>query len=634
VGVAETGTSRGLVRMSAVVSPTRSPKRLAARFAAFSQRLLSNRTAWLLLLLIIPAMLPLAAPGYFFKAHDGQHSVSYLVEFDQAIRDGLIWPIWGPDYAVGFGYPVWLVYAPLAYFVAEFFHLLGFGLTAAVKLTWALGFLLGAAGMYRLARRWWGPAAGLIAALAFTYAPYHLVQIYVRGALAEFLALAWFPWVLLAFVALWDDPRPGRAAWAAMALGTLMLTHSQAPVMYVPFLAGFVLFKAVTYRPPAGSHSVRTRLKPLLWAGVAFVLGGLLGSIFMVPLLLERRFIAELSWLHDTYYYGRHFVYPSQFFNPFWGFGYSVEGTADGMSFQLGLLQVLGAAVGALAALSRSAYGTRRLPHRLDAIFLVVVSLVAVFAMTPAAKSVWDALPLVNLLQFPWRLLALTTVSLALLAGAGASWLRDSAQDYHPDPEETTRSESFGSISPYVYVVGLVIVLASFPYTRPELVPIRPQDESPLNIIEFEAKHPDMRGMTRWSERLPVEADSPLPAQYLAGEPLARAAIVAGQGTVREQESSSASAFARVQADSPVRLRFYTHYFPGWRATVDGQPVEIQPDAPNGLIGLDLPAGEHQVQLRFTATPVRSVGAALSIVALLIIAVLWVVDPRRRNLHE
>ncbi len=127
------------------------------------------------------------------------------------------------------------------------------------------------------------------------------------------------------------------------------------------------------------------------------MLGGLLGSIFMVPLLLERRFIAELSWLHDTYYYGRHFVYPSQFFSPLWGFGYSVEGTADGMSFQLGLLQVLGAAVGALAAFSRPARGERRLPYRLDAIFLVIVSLVTIFLMTPAAKPIWDTLPLVKL---------------------------------------------------------------------------------------------------------------------------------------------------------------------------------------------------------------------------------------------
>jgi hypothetical protein len=629
----ETGAGCDLTQ-AGVVPSTRSTRKFPAQVADSVFRLLSNRAAWLLLLLILPAMLPLAAPGYFFKAHDGLHSVSYLVEFDQAIRDGLIWPIWGPDYAVGFGYPVWLVYAPLGYFIAESFHLLGFGLTAAVKLTWAFGFLLGAAGTYRLARRWWGPAAGLIAALAYTYAPYHLVQIYVRGALAEFLALAWFPWVLLAFVALWDDPRPRRAAWAALALGALLLTHSQAPVMYVPLLAGFVLFKGLVFRPPAGERRFRAWFRPLFWSGAAFVLGALLGTIFIVPLLLERRFIAELSWLHDTYYYGRHFVYPSQFLSPFWGFGYSVAGAGDGMTFQLGLLQILGAAVGALAAFTRPAHGGRRLPYRLDAIYLVIISLVTIFLMTPAAKPVWDALPLVNLMQFPWRLLALTTVTLALLAGAGASWLRDGVEDCALDSEDNTRAEAGRPISPYVYAAALVIVLASIPYTRPELAPIRPQDESPLNLIEFEAKHPDMRGMTQWSERLPVEADSPLPTQYLAGEPLARAAIVAGRGTVLGQASASASASARVRADGPVRLRFYTHYFPGWRATVDGQPVEIQPDAPNGLIGLDLPAGEHQVQLRFGATPVRRASAALSVLGLVLVAGLWIADRGRGDLRK
>jgi hypothetical protein len=140
--------------------------------------------------------------------------------------------------------------------------------------------------------------------------------------------------------------------------------------------------------------------------------------------------------------------------------------------------------------------------------------------------------------------------------------------------------------------------------------------------------------MTQWSERLPVEADSPLLAQYLAGEPLARAAIVAGQGSVLEQWSSSASAFARIRADSPVRLRFYTHYFPGWRATVDGQPVDLQPDAPNGLIGLEIPAGEHQVRLRFTATRVRSVSAALSVMGLALVVGLWIADRARGDLRK
>ncbi len=69
--MAEIGTGPGLVRMSVGETTTWPQKSPPARLADSVLRLLSNRTAWLLLLLIIPAMLPLAAPGYFFKAHDG-----------------------------------------------------------------------------------------------------------------------------------------------------------------------------------------------------------------------------------------------------------------------------------------------------------------------------------------------------------------------------------------------------------------------------------------------------------------------------------------------------------------------------------------------------------------------------------
>ena len=174
-----------------------------------------DRNLILLLVLSLFALAPLLSPGYFFDAHDADHSVFFLVEFDQAIRDGILWPRWSPDHAMGYGYPVWVVYAPLAYFVAEGFHLLGLGFTAAIKATWAVGFLFGGWGMFVLLRRWFGRSAGapralgtavaLVGGLIYVYAPYHLLTIYVRAALAEFFAMAWFPWVLLAFSDLVDS---------------------------------------------------------------------------------------------------------------------------------------------------------------------------------------------------------------------------------------------------------------------------------------------------------------------------------------------------------------------------------------------------------------------------------------------
>ena len=40
-----------------------------------------------LLVLVLPSLAPLAAPGYWYDAHDGRHSVFFLQMFDAAIRD-------------------------------------------------------------------------------------------------------------------------------------------------------------------------------------------------------------------------------------------------------------------------------------------------------------------------------------------------------------------------------------------------------------------------------------------------------------------------------------------------------------------------------------------------------------------
>ena len=581
----------------------------------------------LALLLLLPALAPLFAPGYFFEAHDAYHTVFFLVEFDQAIRDGVLWPVWGPDLALGFGYPLWLLYAPLPYYVAEIFHLLGAGFITAVKLTWAAAFVLGAIGAYRLARRWWSPAAGLVAAVSFSYAPYHLAQIYVRGALAEFTALAWVPWALLAFDRLWSEPRPRRAALAALSFGALLLTHTVSTLLSAPIIGGYVVLRWIQAARGVQREGRRpAALQATLWSGVALTAGAGLAAIFLLPMLLERGYVAEAQWVSATYNFRQHFVYLNQFFDTRWGAGYSVPGAADGMSFQLGILPALGGVLCLVGLLQGGVRGQPAQPSfrsQGEMRLLLILVAGALFAMTPASAALWDALPLVDLVQFPWRFLTVIAVALALLSGAAADWL---------DRLASARSEGAALSGGFSCLWAIMLVAGSMAYVQPQLRAATLQDESPLAVIDFETRFPDMRGMTVWSEKLPTEADSPLVADYWKGEPLQRVAVVEGAGTVLSQHAAGASTTALVRANSHVRLRIFTYYFPGWRAWVDGVPVEIRPDPPNGLIGMDLPPGDHEVRVRFGATPTRSAGMATSGLTALILTGLLAWDRRRDRL--
>ena len=604
------------------------------------QRIRNHFDRELILLFILSAfaLAPLASPGYFFDAHDADHSVFFLVEFDKALRDGALWPRWGPDHALGYGYPVWVLYAPLAYYVAEGFHLLGLGFTAAVKATWALGFLFGGWGMFLLLRRWFGRgpagrAAALVGGLLYVYAPYHLLNIYVRAAFAEFSAMAWFPWVLLAFDRL-ASPHPspsegeGARAWravavAALAYAGLLLTHTASIVTFTPLLMAYILFGLLRLAL-AGRRSWGEVARATLRAAAGGLLAVGLAMIFLLPMLLEQRFIAQEQWVQGSYGYRGHFVYLSQFLDPFWGYGYSDDATGpnDGLSFQLGIAGVVLALTAALVGLRRAS------PQRGVTSFFLAATLASLAAMLPLAQPLWDAIGPAALIQFPWRLLSIASLGVAILGGAAvASLLWQPSLPARPSSQSAVPAAGSNAQAPAAAVLALAVALASLAFTLPQYTDIQPGDESELAIVRFETAYPDMVGMMAATEQ--AVTDTPLVAQYLAGQPLEQATLLNGSGVVRTSRVGGASVTAQVDVDGPATVLFYTYDFPGWRATVNGQRVAHRSEPPYALIAVDVPAGPHEVTIRHGTTPVGAAGALISMLSLVVVGVLLLRPARR-----
>ncbi len=306
-----------------------------------------DRNILLIVALSIFAWAPLLGPTYFLEAHDAPHSIFFLTDFHQAIRDGALYPRWGTDFALGYGYPVFILYSPLAFYVAEVFHLLGASLTASVKATYALAFILSGLSMYAFAKRILGKGAGLVAALVYIYVPYHLVDIYVRSAFSEFCAFVFFPLVLLFFYEL-SESRKGRyLALFALTYAGLILTHAPTAFVFTPFLGAFMLYRLLTQGRGDGRLYTWERLLRLsALTGVAILLALALSAIFLLPMLAEKGYVVQEQWTGGSYDYAKHFVYFSQLFSPFWGYGYAGEGLTDEMSLQLGAVAILMAMAG------------------------------------------------------------------------------------------------------------------------------------------------------------------------------------------------------------------------------------------------------------------------------------------------
>lgn len=540
-----------------------------------------DRNILLIVALSIFAWAPLLGPTYFLEAHDARHSIFFLTDFHQGIRDGALYPRWGTDFALGYGYPLFIFYSPLAFYVAEVFHFLGAGLTASVKATYALAFILSGLSMYAFAKRILGKGAGLLAALVYIYVPYHLVDIYVRSAFAEFCAFVFLPLVLLFFYEL-SETRKGRyLALFALTYAGLILTHVPTAFVFTPFLGAYILYRLLTQGKGGGPLCTWERLLRLCaLSGVAILLALALSAIFLLPLLAEKAYVVQEQWTGGSYDYAKHFVYFSQLFSPFWGYGYAGEALTDEMSLQLGAVATLMAMVGIVFSIIKPSKG------RGHTFFFTVTALVLVAAMTPFAGPLWSALPLAASIQFPWRLLSIVAFTLSFLAGTA---VLDKENEGWP---------------PALAILLLIVILASYDYSTPQHTEVSPRAEEPVAIIDFETFHPpDRVGMTIWTKEQPQ--DSPLVPQYLAGKPLMKAHPLTEGARVEMVRHGGASEEIKVTSPQGAEVEFYTYYFPGWRAYVDGQETPIYPTEPYGLIALRVSAGEHRVRLRFEDTPVR-----------------------------
>ena len=541
---------------------------------------------WVLLAASVLAWGPLLTPAYFLQAHDARHSIFYLVEFDQTLRDGYLWPRWSPDFAFGYGYPLFNIYAPLAIYAAEIIHLLGAEMVTAVKTMYVLATIGAGVGMYGFARRLWGPAAGLAAGLAYMFAPFHLLEIYVRSAYAEYVALMLLPLVLWAFTELVARPTFRRLALAGTVYGLLALTHHTTFFTFTPFLMLYILALV--------AGRARTDLRAWLRLGLANAGAGALGvslaGIYLLPVLLEQKYIKIEQWTAGSYNFDQHFVYFSQFLSPFWGYGYAGPGPVDGMSYQIGIVVYGLLATGAVAL----AWRGRQMVHRgTMAIFLAAVGL-SVWLMSPLGAGAWHLLPIAALVQFPWRLLIIAMLGASVVIGGVTHALRPSGAT--------------------LGLLGLSLVLASYPYAQPQYTPLPDWADTPLAVINWDSASPaDRVGMVVYTEEQPTT--SPMEAQYRAGEPLTVATILTGEATLETLRHGGASDAVRVTG-GPATVQFYTYDYPGWQVRLDGTVIPHRREPPFGLVTVDVPPGDHVLTLRMGTTPPRITGGLLSLLSL------------------
>ena len=535
--------------------------------------------------------------------HDSTHYVARIASLVDASRAGAIVQRWATEAAGGYGSPWPLFVSPLHSRLGSMLAVIGFSAITATNLVTLATLLCAAIGMFLLVRRFFGLEAGVASAAALSLAPYTLVNLYARGDYAEFMALAFVPWLVMASLDLWNAPTRRRVIAVALLIALFPLTNLPATIVVMPFVAVAIL--AGLYRPAtrkaAGALSA------------AVILALALSAFFWLPAAVERRFVHADRMISEWYSFEHHFVPIARVVYSPWRYDYNqFPDTGQTMTLEIGPIHLIVAlfALGLLVwrwkgrASSAPTAGT-------TAMLAGSLGLLAIgaFMMTRASLPIWRMIPLLTYLQFPWRYLLLASLATAVLAAAPFTLVRT------------------GTPAARILCASFLIVFVAYGYRRAKPAGF---ENYPSDFFTAQNYLGAPAATTSLDEFTPVW-DSIRDTAATARRKTSDVTVASGAATVVEEgESRRLAKRWNLSVAAPATLRIHAHYFPGWNVTLDGATLPITITTPDGLMEVNVAAGSHRLALTKHATPIERAADLVSLAALFIAALglAWRSSPR------
>lgn len=546
--------------------------------------------------LLFWALRPLFHPG-FFPIHDDEQ-VGRLYQLDKVLHAGHFPPRLTPDLGFGYGYMLFNFYPPFVYYVAEIFHLIGFSYIVSIKLMIGLGFALAAFFMYKFCREFVGQIGAVVAAIVYSYAPYHSVDVYVRGALPEFWGFVFVPALFWSFLKLERTFKLRYFLLSSLFVAGVVLTHNLIAMMSAIFLGVFFVYLF---------FNSKKRGKLVLQFVMSFLLGLGISAYFWIPSFFEKKYTLINLLTRELADYNLHFVYFRQFFDSPWGYGGSLYGLFDGLSFEIGkgIWVLLGVSIVVMFFVVKN--------YRHNFLYYVFLALFvfSLFIQTFHSKFFWDILPPFWYIQFPWRFLLFSAFTASLVIGYGF----------------TLKISNRVKIIAAVVIVAFVIV-ATQQYFRPEkyFTHATDKDYTADSVIKW-------RTSKMAFEYVPIGVKT-IKSQVgnsvidITPDQIATQSyqVIQGDLAVIVLKDLPQTKQFRVNSSRGGVFQVNTFAYPGWKVILDGQVVPFQDNNSLKLIQVTVPKGNHEIEAVFTDTPLRKIANIISIISLIIAMMYAVVN--------
>ncbi|HEV2399156.1 MAG TPA: 6-pyruvoyl-tetrahydropterin synthase-related protein [Candidatus Sulfotelmatobacter sp.] len=535
---------------------------------------------WTPLLAIGAAVFAVEIPFFFLgtpSGHDVEfHLYSWLEVLNQW-HHGIWYPRWAALAHFGYGEPRFVFYPPASWMLGSLISTVVPWRIASPVFIWVVLVLAGAS-MFLLVRRWFSRPEATFAAVLYAVNPYHLVIVYWRSAFAEMLASCLIPVLLLLILKAADGERR-----LVVPLGILLaaswLTNAPAAVMIHYSLALLILIFAW-----------KRKSLHLIWiAAGAVVIGALLSAFYLLPAVYEQRWVDIANAI-------------SPGSRPVDNFLFIHTTDPDHDAFNRIISWVAALEIGSIflsAAIRKLWRAEKREIWNTLAIWAAACSVL----MFPISLVLWEVLPKLQFMQFPWRwLLCLSVIFAIFVTVALRQWWARAL----------------------VFAVSVLLIVAAWHQVQ------APWWDNASDLREMQDNMSDRIGYEGTDEYTPVGADPSVidkDARNVTVNGPAKAAI-------HVQRWDAETKLFTADLSAPDRLNLKLFPYPAWKVTVNGHEVKTALRSGSGQMLVPVAAGMNRIEIRFTRTWDRTAGGWISVLTLLGIAG-WIFIARQRgHLHQ
>jgi len=512
------------------------------------------------------------------SGHDIQFHASSWLDVAGQWREGIGFPRWTEWANHGFGEPRFLFYPPMSW-------VLGAALGSVVPWNYVpmvfIVLVQTIAGVFTFAvvRRILPERAALFGAVCYAANPNALLIIYVRSDFAELLAMAFFPLLFLlalqvSGIAENDGNRPrSTIAFFSTVFAAVWLSNAPAGVMVSYSVALLFAWAAVTEKS----------WRPLLRGAAGLALGFGLTGFYLLPAAYEQRWVNIGQVLSSGLLPAQNFLY-AKISDP-------EHNEFNWIASSVAVLMMVMTGIASIAAYREAVERERR---RLWGT-LLLISAAASIMMIRVTSILWEVLPKLRFVQFPWRWMSILAMPWVFFVAAacgrkklGWVWAGVAA----------------------VLLAGTGTYLVKHTWWDAEDIPsLRAaiaQDQGFDGTDEYDPLGDDHYNLPEKAARVKV-----LPAEHAEG--------ATPNALIRVERWTAEEKRLRVTSRGPLRLALRLLNYPAWQVKVNGTEVTAESGENFSQMILPLGAGESHVVVRFTRTGDRTLGSIVSCVSLLVV---------------